>query len=318
MINNIERFINSIESPNSQKVIKHIFKKINTENIEYYNPIQMEQMILDASPNSPKEIITIVYVVSSYFKYLQEQGVIEDDNAYQIIQSIDKKLLWKKAKPFSKKKFISYEQYQRAIKDIATYEEYNALYYEMLFACIYHGIYNDDLSVIKNLRSSNINEDGMITLQEDNGHIYRLKVPERLALDLKKLASINVWQRRNRFGTCNIDMRGVYSDSVFKIENRSTASDDSYRFTYYAKLRKIAKEYLEYSLSPLQLYTSGIMHRISLELDKNNISLEEAFMDNSRNKTAHIIIEKELIRCNSGVMVSNFRELVKGHLDSFK
>lgn len=318
MNNNIERFINSIESPNSQKVIKHIFKKINTENIEYYNLIQMEQMILDASPNSPKEIITIVYVISSYFKYLQEQGVIEDDNAYQIIQSIDKKLLWKKAKPFSKKKFISHEQYQRAIKDVATYEEYNALYYEMLFACIYHGIYNDDLSAIKNLRSSNINEDGMITLQEDNGHIYRLKVPERLALDLKKLASINVWQRRNRFGTCNIDMRGVYSDSVFKIENRSTASDDSYRFTYYAKLRKIAKEYLEYSLSPLQLYTSGIMHRISLELDKNNISLEEAFTDNSRNKTAHIIIEKELIRCNSGVMVSNFRELVKGHLDSFK
>lgn len=317
MNNNMERFVNSIESPNSQKVIKHVFKKIEAEDIENYNPMQMEQLILNASPNSPKEIITIIYVLSSYFKYLQEQDIVQDDNAYQIVQSLDKKILWKKAKPFSKKKFISYEQYQRVIKDIATYEEYNALYYELLFACIYHGVYNDDLSVIKNLRSSNINDDGMITLQEDNGHTYKLKVPEKLALDLKKLASINVWQRRNRFGICNVDMRGVYSDSVFKIEHRSTASNDSYRFTYYAKLRKIAKEYLEYSLLPLQLYTSGIMYRIKLELDKNEISLEEAFTNNNRDRMAHLIISKELMRCNSGIELGNFRELVKGHLESF-
>jgi hypothetical protein len=112
-------------------------------------------------------------------------------------------------------------------------------------------------------------------------------------------------------------MRGVYGDSVFKIENRSTASNDSFRFTFYAKLRKIAKEYLEYSLLPLQLYASGIMHRIKTELEKNDISLEEAFANNSRNKTAHLIIEKELVRCNSGIEIGNFRELVKGHLDSF-
>lgn len=317
MNNNIERFVNSIESPNSQKVIKHVFKKIKAEDIETYSPMQMEQLILNASPNSPKEIITIIYVLSSYFKYLQEQDVIKNDGAYQIVQSLDKKMLWKKAKPHSKKKFISYEQYQRVIKDIATYEEYNSLYYELLFACIYHGIYNDDLSVIKNLRSSNINDNGVVALQEDNGHAYKLKVPEKLALDLKKLASINTWQRRNRFGTCNVDMRGVYSDSVFKIEHRSTASNDSYRFTYYAKLRKIAKEYLEYSLLPLQLYTSGIMHRIKLELDKNDMSLEEAFTDNNRNRMAHLIISKELMRCNNSIELGNFRELVKGHLDSF-
>lgn len=317
MNENMERYIGSIESPNSQKVVKHVFKKIDAEGIENYNSIQMEQLILSASPNSPKEIITIIYVLSSYLKYLQEQGIIDNDNAYQILQSLDKKLLWKKAKPFSKKKFISYEQYQRVIKDIATYEEYNALYYELLFSCIYYGIYNDDLSVIKNLRASNINDDGTIQLQEDNKHTYKLKVPEKLAKDLKQLASINTWQRRNRFGTCNVDMRGVYGDSVFKIENRSTASNDSFRFTFYAKLRKIAKEYLEYSLLPLQLYTSGIMYRIKTELEKNDITLEEAFADNSRNKTAHMIIEKELIRCNSGIEIGNFRELVKGHIDAF-
>lgn len=315
-MNNVERFIASIQVPNTVKVVRFVFKEVDV-NIENFSPMELEQFILNLKPSSPKAIITITYVLGLYSKWLQEEGIVADDNLYEMIQSLDKKLLWKKAKPNAKKKFISYEQYQRAIKEIATYEEYNALYYELLFSCIYFGIYSDDLSVIKNLRSSNINDDGVITLHEDNGHSYKLKISEKLAKDLKQLASINTWQRRNRFGICNVDMRGVYSDSVFKIENRSTASNDSYKFTYYAKLRKIAKEYLEYSLLPLQLYTSGIMHRIKDELNKNDIPLEEAFANNSRNRMAHLIIQKELIRCNSSIEVGNFRELVKGHLDSF-
>lgn len=315
-MNNVERFIESIEVPNTLKVVKFVLRDVDV-NIENFSLMELEQFILDLKPSSPKTIITITYVLGMYAKWLQERGIVVDDNLYQMIQSLDKKLLWKKAKPNAKKKFISNEQYKRVVKDIATFEEYNALYYELLFACIYHGVYNDDLSVLKNLRKSDIQDDGIITLHEDNDHIYKLKVPEKLALDLKKLADINIWERRNRFSICKVDMRGVHSDSVFKIENRSTASDDSFRFTYYAKLRKIAKEYLEYTLLPLQLYTSGIMYRIKTELDKNNISLEEAFADNSRNKMAHLIISKELLRCNSNIEVGNFRELVKGHLDSF-
>ena len=313
----MQEYIDSIESKNTQKVVKYVFKRIDEDNIENYSLIQMEQLILDMKPNSNKEIITIVYVLSSYFDYLREQSIIKDDNAKQIVQSLDKKLLWKKAKPQAKKKFINNKEYQRIIKDIATYEEYNALYYELLFGCIWNGMYSDDLSVIKNLRTSNIGNDGIILLEEDNGHSYKFKVSERFAADLKQLASINTWQRPNRYSVCNVDMRGVYPDSVFKTEHRSTASNDSYRFSYYAKLRKISSEYIGHSLLPLQLYTSGIMYRIKNELNKNNISLEEAFAQNSRNKTAHMIIEKELIRCNSSIEVGNFRELVKGHLDSF-
>lgn len=313
---NIERFINSIESSNSQKVAKYALKDID-DNIENYNLMEIEQLILDRRPNSPKEIVTVCYVLGAYSKWLQEQGMVDNDNLYQLVCSLDKKLLWKKCKPNAKKKFISEKDYQRVIKDIATYEEYNALYYELLFSCIWNGIYNDDLSVIKNLRSSKISDDGIVTLEEDNGHNYKIKVPEKLASDLKLLANISAWQRPNRFGICNVEMRGVYKDSVFKVEHRTTASNGSYRFTYYSKLRKIAKEYLEHSLLPLQLYTSGIMHRIKVELERNGISLEEAFADNSRNKMAHLIIQKELIRCNSSIEVGNFRELVKGHLDSF-
>lgn len=310
MNENVERFINSIESPNSQKVAKFALKDVN-ESLENCSLIELEQIILNKKPSSQKEIITIIYILSSYAKWLN------NDNLYQVLQSMDKKLLWKKAKPNAKKKFINNEEYQRVIKDIATYEEYNALYYELLFSCIWNGLYNDDLSVIKNLRASNIGDDGVVILEEDNGHTYKLKIPEKLAYDLKQLASINTWQRPNRYGICNVDMRGAYPDSVFKIENRSTASNESFRFTYYAKLRKIAKEYLDHSLLPLQLYTSGVMYRIKTELEKNDISLEDAFADNSRNRMAHLIISKELLRCNSSIEIGNFRELVKGHLDCF-
>ena len=313
---NIERFINSIESSNSKKVAQYALKNIN-DNIENCNLMELEQLILNRNPNSPKEITTVCYVLGSYSKWLQEQNIVDNDNLHQLVSSLDKKLLWKKCKPNAKKKFISEKDYQRVIKDIATYEEYNSLYYELLFSCIWNGIYNDDLSVIKNLRSSKIDDNGIVALEEDNGHAYKIKVPEKLASDLKQLANISAWQRPNRHGICNVEMRGVYKDSVFKVEHRTTSSNGSYRFTYYSKLRKIAKEYLEHSLLPLQLYTSGMMHRIKTELEKNNISLVEAFADNSRNKMAHLIIQKELIRCNSSVEVGNFRELVKGHLDSF-
>lgn len=314
---NIERFINSIESSNSKKVAQYALKNIN-DNIENYNLMELEQLILDRKPNSPKEIVTVCYILGSYSKWLQEQNIIDNDNLYQLVSSLDKKLLWKKSKPNAKKKFISEKDYQRVIKDIATYEEYNSLYYELLFSCIWNGVYSDDLSVIKNMRKLDIDDNGMITLRKDNNHTYKIKIPEKLAMDLKKLADITMWQRPNRYGICNVEMRGMYNDSIFKVEHRSTSSNGSYRFTYYSKLRKIAKEYLEHSLLPLQLYASGIMHRIKIELEKNNITLKEAFSDNNRNRLAYSIISKELIRCNSGIETTNFRELVKGHLEAFE
>ena len=316
MNNYMQEYIDSTESKNTQKVIKYVFNRINKNNVENYNLMQMEQLILNMKPNSNKEITTIIYVLSSYAKWLQKQNIIDNDNMYQILQSIDKNLLWKKAKPQAKKKFISNEDFKMVVHDISLYEEYNSLYYETLFRAIYEGLYNDDLSVLKNLRKSDIKDD-IVTLREDNDHVYKIKISERLAKDLKCLADINIWERRNRFSVCKVDMRGMYNDSVFKIENRSTASNDSFRFTFYAKLRKIAKEYLEYSLLPLQLYASGIMYRIKVELEKNDIPLEEAFANNSRNRIAHLIIQKELIRCNSSIEIGNFRELVKSHLDSF-
>lgn len=317
MNDNMQEFVDSVESKNTQKVIRFVFKDIGDDNIENYGVMEMEQLILDKKPSSYKEIITIVYVLSSYFKYLQEQDVIKNDNAYQIVQSLDKKMLWKKAKPQAKKKFISFNEYKEIVKAIETYEEHNALYYSLLFQCVYEGIYNQDLSVLKNLRRNDIGE-GVIILTEDNQHIYKIKVSEKLCNDLIKLSDVNVWYRNNRFGICSVPMRGVYPNSVFCIESRNTSSDGSYKFTYYSKLRKISSEYIGHTISPLCLFVSGVMHRIKVELNKNEISLKEAFADNSRNRMAHLIISKELVRCNNNIEIGNFRELVKGHLESFE
>ena len=74
---------------------------------------------------------------------------------------------------------------------------------------------------------------------------------------------------------------------------------------------------MEYNLLPLQLYVSGIMYRIRLQFEDNNIDLYDAFSDQNRNRLVSSIISKELDKCNYNIEVRNFREMVKGHLDVF-
>ena len=94
-------------------------------------------------------------------------------------------------------------------------------------------------------------------------------------------------------------------------------SDETYKFSYYAKLRKISDEYIGYSVLPFHIYISGLMYRIKERLTFHKITLQDAFSDHSKNKTAYEIIKKELIRCNYSSDIGNFREIVKGHLDFF-
>lgn len=304
-------------TPNTAKVVNALFRVIGDEDFTNYDNIQMEQFMLNLNPNSPKAIITNCYILGSYAKWLYENKYVPDDSLYQIIQSIDKALLWKQAKPNASRKFISHSQYEEVLHDIGVYEEFNALYYQTLFRCLYEGIYNDDMSVIKNLRGTDI-KDNIVTLRKDDGQSYELSISNQLADDLLELADTDTWERKNRMGIFNIKVGGLYPDTCFKVENRKNKTDtETYRYIYYAKLRKIAKEYLEYKLLPLQIYISGIMYRIRLNLEENGIALEDAFAEHNRNKVVSNIISQELIRCNDNISVKNFREIVKGHLDVF-
>lgn len=273
-------------------------------------PEKLENIILSFNPNSPRAITTICYIMGQYAKYLN------NDQLYQMIADVDRKILWRKAKPKASKKFISNKRFKEVYHDIGMFEELNSTYYQSLFRCLYEGIYNEDMSVIKNLRASDIH-DNSVTLHEDNGSSYDLEISSELAEDLKELGKNDVWERRNRHGVFGMKIQGLHPDTCFKVEIRNESSEYSYRFTYYRILRKIAKEYVEYNLLPVQIYASGIMYRIGLKLKDHGISIEEAFAEHNRNRIVGKIISDELERCKYTNEVRNFREMVKGHLDVF-
>lgn len=309
MSDTFKEFVKALEAPNTVKVVNSL-QAIGQHDYSDCTLADLEQIILSMNPNSPKAIITICYVLGLYARYL------EDDRLYNMVQDIDRNALWKKAKPNAPQKFISHNNFKTVYHHLGVYEETNAIYYQTLFRCLYEGIYNDDMSVIKNLRATDINGN-IVTLREDNGHSYNLEISEELATDLTELGSINTWERKNRYGYFKINTEGSHYDSCFKLEKRKDYSSDSYRYCYYRILRKIAKEYLEYNLLPLQIYVSGIMHRIRLKLQEHNISLEDAFADDNRDRLVNKIISDELERCNCSTAVRNFRQMVKGHLDVF-
>lgn len=315
-MSNVERFIDSIKSFNTIKVIKSTITHSNYDwnELPNYNLIQLENLILDLKPKSQKSIITICYVLSLYAKWLNENKIIENNNLYQMIQSLNRVELWTKAKPNAAPKFISHKKYLEVIHDIQMYEPMNALYYQLLFQCLYEGIYNNDMSVIKNLRGSQINGN-IITLEESNGHKYKLEVSSELCGDLIELSQNNTWERKNRYGTFKIEIQGEYPDSIFKLENRNNSQN--VKFSYYNKLRKISKEYIEYTLLPMELYISGIMYRLKNIFSEHGITLQEAFKEENKDKRIHQIISEELFRCNYEIEVKNFREIVKGHIDVF-
>lgn len=309
MSDDFKKFVETLEAPNTIKVVNSLqaIGKFNYSNCTHDD---LEQIILSMKPNSLKTIITICYVIGLYARYLK------DDRLYQMAQDIDKSILWEKAKPNASKKFISHNNFEEVYHNIGVYEELNSFYFQTLFKCIYEGVYNDDMSVIKNLRASDINGN-IVTLKEDNGHSYDMEVSKEFAIDLKELGKINTWERKNRYGVFQMKIEGLYPDSCFKVENRKGSSEYAYRYSYYRILRKIAKDYLEYNLLPLQLYVSGMMYRISLKLEEHNISLEDAFADQNRDRLVSKIISSELERCNCNTEVRNFRQIVKGHLEVF-
>lgn len=314
----IKEFIDSIEVENTAKVVKHVLDGVDVK-LETFTARKLEKFVLDRNPNSPKSIATICYVIGLYAKWLNSQKLGDGSHLLELVQNLDKKKLWKKAKPTARKKFVTHADFKRVIKEIELYEEFNDLYYRTLFRCVYEGIYCDDMSVIKNLRGSDVHG-STVTLREDNGHTYKFKITPQLAADIVELSRKQIWERRNRYGICKVDMRGLYPDSVFKVEKRKSAKpqdDSSLRFCYYDKLRKISDEYLDNHISPLQLYISGIMHRIASKLKRKDITIKEAFAENNRSREDHMLIEAELVRCNYGSEYGNFKEIVKGHLDMF-
>ena len=311
MSENFDKFINTLETPNTIKVVNSL-RAISQYDYSNCTHERLEQIILSLKPNSLRAITTICYVMGLYAKFLK------DNQLYDMIQEIDRSRLWINAKPNASKKFISHKKFEEVYHDIGLYEDFNAFYYQTLFKCLYEGIYNDDMSVIKNLRESDIDTDSsVVKLKSDGGGLFELGISNELADDLKELSTLDYWERKNRYSIFKVNIEGLYPDSCFKVENRKKESEYAYRYSYYRILRKIAKEYVGYNLLPLQIYVSGIMYRIGLKLDEHNITIEDAFSDNNKDRMVNKIISNELKRSNYDTEVRNFREMVKGHIEVF-
>lgn len=297
-------FVDSIESENTAKIAKAM-SHIGEHDYDCVTPPMIDAVVLDMKPKSMKDITTTLYIMSLYAVHLGNR-----DMEY-IVRGADRKLLWRIAKPNAPKKFISHTEFEDIYDSILKHEEHNAVYYASLFASVYYGIYSDDLGALKNLRASDI--DGASVHVGDRV----INVPIELSRNLLSLADSNIWWRNNRYGAYKICTKGLYEDSCFKVENRDGTTEYTYRYSYYRMLRKIAKEYIGRGLTPLQLYVSGIMFRLSERLGDIGVTLEDAFSDNNKDRSISRAIRDELEYSGYDIEVRNFREMVKGHIDSF-
>lgn len=309
MNDNYKQFIESFEESGTIKVVTS-YAEIGEYDYTKCTPTSVEKIILSMNPKSPREITTICYVMKLYAKF------IKHDRLYAIIENFDRNDLWKKAKPNAKKRHISYKDFDGIYNDIGVFEPFNSFYYQTLFKAVYEGIYNEDMSVIKNLRVSDVHGN-IVTLREDNGHTYELRISEQLAEDLKELSAVDVWEQKGRYSICQHKMIGKYSDSCFKTRTKEDDFDNNFKFAVYAKLRKIAKEYAEIDMLPSQLFVSGLMYRITVNLVELGISVESAFSENNKDKIVSKVIVDELQRCNYHIKANNFRELVNSDMELF-
>lgn len=297
---------------NTAYIADYVLSKFDNDKLlnctDYF---QLEKMIVDVKPKSKKEITTICYVLSRYAAYKS------NDNLYRMIKSVDRNIIWEKSKTFAKNKFISKQMFDEAVYDIGVYEELNSFYYQCIIRCIYEGIYSDGLTVLSNLRASNINND-IVKLYISEVDYYNLKISKKLAEDLIELSKIDTWQIRGRWSIYNRKIAGCYADSCFKFNTTASYDIKKLSFVLYKNIRKITSGYFDFKITPLNIYISGIMYRIKTILDDSNIDLHEAFSYNNKNAKVKNIITDELNRSHYKISIKRFRENVSDYLDTFK
>lgn len=317
MENNKEKFLEYLESTNvSAGIAKSVMKLFDEEKLLACNSyLEFEQMIIDVQPTTKKFITTICYVLSKYYEWLKDNSIIEHDMS-EVIKSVDRNIVWEKAKSDKLKKFISHDDLEDLLHDVGMFE-LNALHYQTLIRCIYEGIYSDKMEVFDNLTASSIS--GNIVMLNDGTETYKMKIPQKLADDLIELAGINEWEMNHRNGSIQTrEIAGLYPDSVFKFEaKRLQVNNGTLRYNYYQRLRKIFKEYLDYKIVPRHLYISGMMYRISVRLKAEGYTVEDAFKHSNKDHRVTEIIQMELDRCHCRLGTNRFREIVMDYLEVF-
>lgn len=312
MSDNYIDFLNSVH-PDTVKFLKPYYK-IGDKNYTNCTLEDIEEVILNFKPKDPRAITTISNIMIQYARFLN------NTHMENIIKSINRTELWNKCKDNIPSQFISHKQYIELCNQITISENYNALYKKALFMAAYEGIFNDDLSVYKNLRVSDIHGN-IVTIRDDNGNSRNVEISEALVECLVELGSVFKWERQNRYCAFTVDISGAFNDCCFKLETRSSSTNkpNAYKDNYYRLFRTVSSEYLGYSVTAKQVYISGIMYRACQNIKAAGYDPKEITFERKHSNSEKInsIIKEEFQRSGYMYTVANFKEYIRGHADIF-
>lgn len=317
----IEEFLSTFNNAKSMSTYKTTLKKIcegglNPEVLLHLNDLDLFSYIVELRPNSLKSVSNYKSTLMQYAKYRQNTDALERLNRLDRISILEQC----EALGYIRPQFVSHDRFMHITNAIRNSSTRNALFIASLLQVIYYGIYNEDMSVITNLRASDINlANAQVMVHCDNGDIYPLPLPTELARDLISLSTIQTEERNNRFGPFEMPIEGRYSDSCFKLEARTTG--ENHQYSYLSRIREVLPEFLGYDMDPRDIYLSGIMNQVKKNLKNEGITLEEAFAPHSRVGTS--IIKDTLNFYHSPLVkeknpVRYLRQHLAGHLSEFK
>lgn len=275
-------------------------------------------MYIDNKPISKREITVMLTTAARYAKYINDDYLL---NVIEQVRDIGRSSIWEIAKPNAEQSFFTRKEFEVVMKGLNPNDpdegfEENTLYYRTLFWAVYEGIYSYDMSVIENIRASDIDLiNKQITLRDNKDNIYVMNdMPEQLLNDLILCSKLQYWEQRKRGnGISRYDMIGKYPDACFKA--LSSRAKQNLKAGYQAKLKKVTTAFFDSKISPPHIYYSGIAHRIADRLKENDISIDSAFRKRNNAFLPVSIIRQELERSHYNNPVHKFKEIIDSHLE---
>lgn len=308
---------------NYQNIFTFIQRIDLPDNVCDWDSMQFEEALIASKPNSLQEVSSLMFATEEFLKWLLRNGYSENYRCINEIGRINRQAVFYASLETNgiKKKYISYDEYNMLMQKIGE-SEINDVYYKALLTAIYEGIYSDDMSVLMNLKDTDI-DGNVIKLHDDDGNDWDIEVSQQCAELLIMNARIQDFYIVAPHGGYRTEKKYCGRDgslnACFKTALRNESADrkKSCRQSYCRILRCL-DEYLGRHTKPKNIFISGIMHRASLRMEKLGMNLEDAFVFGNDNKSAMAIVQKELAASRYQIDNKGLKENIKGHLDEFK
>jgi hypothetical protein len=218
---------------------------------------QIKWAIMNTGVSSLNEINSLIHVVRNYMKI---NGFYE---VFSIPPRVILSEIQKNGTAILKRKFIDVNSFNTLVTLVRNAEDNrvpergvdNGLWCATFLETIWCGAFSSDFSAVNNLRVSDIHGD-CICIKPSDAAPFEIRCDRKIIQDMIDTANLKAWHR----GRITVPIEGDYSDSVFKFERRKKDSNN-FKSSFAKRMINISKEYLEYSLSPRNLYVSGLVNR---------------------------------------------------------